>query len=73
MVQRTREDIDAEIARLQQEKLELLKGEITANKRKAREALTALNEAGALSKALKEALTDKRGQIAIAKFFPERD
>ena len=73
MAQRTREDIDAEIARLEQEKRDLMKADITAAKKRAREALTFLHENKALSKALEQALTDKRGQIAIAKFFPERD
>lgn len=70
---RTVAEVEADIAKLEAEKRDILKDQIKADKRKAREALMALHEVGALSKALKEALTDKRGQFAVAKFFPERD
>ncbi|QKV17874.1 hypothetical protein [Oricola thermophila] len=73
MAERTVEQVEAEIARLQAEKLRLMESEITEKKKQAKEALLFLHDAGALPKALKEALTDKRGQIAIKKFFPERD
>lgn len=72
MAQRTTQDIDAEIERLEQEKRDLLSSEIEAAKKQAREALLFLHANKALSKSLREALTDKRGMIAITKFFPEQ-
>lgn len=70
---RTIEQIEAEMEKLREEKRSVMQADIAKHKRQARESLMFLHEAGALSKGMTEALTDKRGQFAVNKFFPERE
>lgn len=58
---RTVEEIDADIARLQEEKLQLLAGQVDDDRRAAAFAIERLYDAGAIPKKVLDACSDKRG------------